>query len=113
MNEPSSTENIQGWLCPDCEAFIPYGVTHYCNNASYELYPPAATLEQDSGYQIVVCSLNCATLHEVIDWLAAQLEYVFDTGEKITHIDHFQFIQADGYWHCVATCTVHRQNEDT
>lgn len=35
-----------GWICPDCDVFVPNGQTHYCRNAIYAVH------EMDS-YQIM------------------------------------------------------------
>jgi len=64
----------------------------------------------DSGYQIV-CAISSVPLGNAIDWLTEKLGYEFATGEKITNIDNFQFIPVGNLFSCVATCTVHKQNE--
>lgn len=63
----------------------------------------------DSGYQIV-CTIRSASVDEVLDWLGEQLGYEFESGERITSIDHFQIVPLpDDLWCGVATCTIHQQ----
>jgi len=75
-----------------------------------EIEDMVGELVLDSGYQIV-CAISPVPLDDAIDWLIRQIGYEFATDEKITNIDHFQFIPVGNLFSCVATCTVHKQNE--
>jgi len=69
----------------------------------------------DSGHQIV-CAVYDVDVETAIDWLKNDLIgfHFEETGEVITHIDHFQFLTFSGspYCHCVATCTISQPEEE-
>ena len=71
--------------------------------------PIHGTVELDSGYQMV-CSVNSLKLRELADWLAGQVGYEFENGDKVTAIESFQVIREGPYNDCIAVCRVSRQH---
>ena len=62
----------------------------------------------DFGYQMV-CSVTDLGFRQIADWLAGQIGYEFENGDKVTMIESFQVISGSGpYYACIAICRVER-----
>lgn len=59
----------------------------------------------NTEYQIL-CTVREVGIGEALDWLAAQLDYEFPSGDTITRIDQFQIVKSRGLFYVAATCTV-------
>ena len=108
--------------CAKCGKGLEHGYTihgndavTYCGNCIRGMVVPAETpiwqfpepalVELKTPYQII-CTIHGVKLWEAQEWLSEQIGYKFDNGDEIVSIDHFQFIDLDGLWDCVATCRV-------